>query len=89
MPIRQAYLNDMIPSRQRATVLSFDSLMGSSGGVVIQPVLGRAADVYSYSTSLVIGAAIQLVAAPFLALSRREGSPADVSTALAPVARPA
>ena len=28
MPIRQAYLNDMIPSRQRATVLSFDSLMG-------------------------------------------------------------
>ena len=68
MPIRQAYLNDMIPSRQRATVLSFDSLMGSSGGVVIQPVLGRAADVYSYSTSLVIGAAIQLVAAPFLVL---------------------
>ena len=41
MPIRQAYLNDMIPSQQRATVLSFDSLMGSSGGVVIQPVLGQ------------------------------------------------
>ena len=45
MPIRQAYLNDMIPSQQRATVLSFDSLMGTSGGVVIQPVLGKAADV--------------------------------------------
>ena len=28
MPIRQAYLNDMIPSKQRATLLSFDSLMG-------------------------------------------------------------
>jgi len=82
MPIRQAYLNDMIPSRQRATVLSFDSLMGSSGGVVIQPVLGRAADVYSYSTSLVIGAAIQLVAAPFLALSRREQAPADTAVTL-------
>ena len=25
MPIRQAYLNAMIPSRQRATILSFDS----------------------------------------------------------------
>ena len=37
----RAYLNDMIPSQQRATVLSFDSLMGSSGGVVIQPALGR------------------------------------------------
>jgi MFS family permease len=84
MPIRQAYLNDMIPSRQRATVLSFDSLMGSSGGVVIQPVLGRAADVYSYSTSLVIGAAIQLLAAPFLVLSRRERSAADTAVALKP-----
>ena len=51
--MRQAYLNDMIPSKQRATVLSFDSLMGSTGGVVIQPVLGKVADVYSYSTSLV------------------------------------
>src|ERR671914_2389335 len=27
MPIRQAYLNGLIPSRQRATILSFDSLM--------------------------------------------------------------
>jgi MFS family permease len=37
IPVRQAYLNDMIPSKQRATVLSFDSLIGSSGGVVVQP----------------------------------------------------
>jgi MFS family permease len=84
MPIRQAYLNDMIPSRQRATVLSFDSLMGSSGGVVIQPVLGKTADLYSYSTSLVTGAVIQLAAVPFLAASRREGAAADTATALAP-----
>jgi MFS family permease len=83
MPIRQAYMNDMIPSRQRATVLSFDSLMGSSGGVVIQPVLGKVADVYSYSTSLVVGAFIQLAAAPFLLKSRREGAPADTATSMA------
>jgi MFS family permease len=78
MPIRQAYLNGMIPSQQRATVLSFDSLMGSTGGVVIQPVLGRSADVWSYGTSYVIGAAFQLLAVPFLWLSRRENSPSDV-----------
>jgi MFS family permease len=77
MPIRQAYLNDMIPSKQRATVLSFDSLMGSSGGVVIQPVLGRTADAYSYGASFVVGGVIQLVAVPFLFLSRREGASAD------------
>jgi MFS family permease len=83
MPIRQAYLNDMIPSRQRATVLSFDSLMGNTGGIVIQPVLGKVADVYSYSTSLVVGAFIQLAAAPFVLKSRREGSPADNATTMA------
>lgn len=80
-PIHQAYLNDLIPSKQRATVLSFDSLMGSSGGVVIQPVLGRAADVWSYGTSYVVGAGIQLLAIPFLFRSRHEKSEADTKVA--------
>jgi MFS family permease len=84
IPIRQAYLNDMIPSKQRATVLSFDSLMDSTGGVVIQPVLGRVADVYSYAASFVVGAAINLLAVPFLYASRREHSPADTATTIAP-----
>ena len=51
-PVHRAYLNDMIPSKQRATVLSFDSLMGSGGGVVFQPVLGRVADVGGYGASM-------------------------------------
>ena len=77
MPIRQAYLNGLIPSRQRATILSFDSLMGSSGGVWTQPVLGRAADVWGYAPSYLLGAGISALAVPFLALSRRENAPAD------------
>ena len=81
VPIRQAYLNDLIPSQQRATVLSFDSLMGSAGGVVIQPALGRAADLTSYGGSLVVGAVIQLAAVPFLVMSRREHHPADLRVA--------
>jgi len=78
MPIRQAYLNGLIPSRQRATILSFDSMMGSSGGVWTQPLLGRAADVYGYAPSYLVGAGISLFALPFLALSRQENAPADV-----------
>lgn len=78
MPIRQAYLNGLIPSKQRATVLSFDSLMGSSGGVVVQPVLGKAADVWSYGTSYIFGAGIQALAIPFLLKSRLENAPADI-----------
>jgi MFS family permease len=77
MPIRQTYLNGLIPSQQRATILSFDSLMDSSGGVWAQPVLGRAADVWGYAPSYLLGAGISAVALPFLALSRRENAPAD------------
>jgi MFS family permease len=77
MPIRQAYLNGLIPSRQRATILSFDSSMSSAGGVWAQPALGRAADVWSYGTSYAASAAIAALALPFLALTRRENAAAD------------
>ena len=76
-PIRQAYMNGLIPSAQRATVLSFDNLLGSSGGVAIQPALGKVADVWSYSTSYLVGASVQLLAAPFVILARRERAVAD------------
>jgi MFS family permease len=76
-PVRQAYLNGLIPSRQRATILSFDSLMASTGGVWTQPVLGRAADVWGYAPSYALGGAISALAVPALALSRRQDAPAD------------
>jgi MFS family permease len=76
-PVRQAYVNDMIASKQRATVLSFDSLMASSGGVVVQPLLGRAADVYGYPASLAIGGVTGLISVPFLLASRRQRARAD------------
>jgi MFS family permease len=79
LPIRQAYMNGMIPSQQRATILSFDSLVGSTGGVWVQPVLGRAADAWGYAPSYLMGAGISALALPFLWLSRREKAPADVA----------
>jgi MFS family permease len=85
-PVRAAYLNDMIPSRQRATVLSFDSLFGSLGGVGIQPALGRAADLWGYGTSLVIGGAVELIGIPLLFASRSQHESADTSTGLADTA---
>jgi MFS family permease len=76
-PVRQAYINGLIPSAQRASILSFDSMLGSAGGVVIQPALGRVADVGGYGASYVVGGAISALALPFVALSRRENAPAD------------
>ncbi|MBI2032445.1 MAG: MFS transporter [Candidatus Levybacteria bacterium] len=78
MPIRQAYLNGLIPSEQRATVLSFDSLLGSSGGVVIQPALGKAADVWNYPTSYALASLFEFVALPFIYLARRQKNKADI-----------
>jgi MFS family permease len=80
LPIRQAYINGLIPSQQRASILSFDSMMGSSGGVVIQPVLGRSADAWGYAGSYVLGGAITALALPFVWLSRRQNAPADTAT---------
>jgi MFS family permease len=76
-PVRQAYINALIPSEARATVLSFDNLMSSSGGVLAQPALGRAADVWGYATSYVIAGAVQLVTLPFIVLARRERASSD------------
>jgi MFS family permease len=76
-PMRQAFINGLIPSGQRATVLSFDSLMGSSGGVVIQPGLGRSADLFGYPASYVAAAGIQALAIPFALLARRENASSD------------
>jgi MFS family permease len=77
LPIRQTYLNGLIPSRQRATILSFDSMMSSTGGVWTQPLLGRAADAWGYAPSYLIGAGISVLALPCLALSRRQNAAAD------------
>jgi MFS family permease len=71
MPIRQTYINSLIPSKQRATVLSFDSLVGSSGGIVTQPLLGKSADVWGYATSYMLAGMIQLLALPFLLFAAR------------------
>jgi MFS family permease len=72
-PVRQAYLNSHIPSAQRATVLSFDNLLGSAGGVVAQPALGRTADVWGYGPAYLMSAVVQVLAVPFLGLARRTG----------------
>jgi MFS family permease len=76
-PLRQAFLNGLIPSEQRATVLSFDNLMGSAGGVIAQPALGRISDVYGYGAAYVVSGAIQALALPFVLLARREHAVSD------------
>ncbi|HTL35664.1 MAG TPA: MFS transporter, partial [Kofleriaceae bacterium] len=76
-PVRQAYINAQIPSRERATVLSFDSMVNSTGGVVFQPILGKVADASGYAASYLVSGGIACLALPFLLLARRENVKAD------------
>lgn len=77
LPVRAAFINGLIPSDQRATVLSSDNLLGSAGGIFAQPALGKVADVWSYGASYVVSGIITLAAAPFAILARREQAPSD------------
>lgn len=79
-PVRQAYFNGLIPSKQRATVLSFDSMLGSSGGAIIQPGLGRVADVWSYSASFVVAGVVMSLAVPLTYVARLSKAKSDAIT---------
>jgi hypothetical protein len=76
-PVRQAYLHQIIPSAQRATVISFNSMMDSAGGVVGQTGLGYLSDRAGIGTGFVVGGAATFLVIPFLFLLRRLGDPAD------------
>jgi MFS family permease len=77
MPVRQAFINGLIPSEERATVLSSYNLLASSGGVIVQPALGRAADAWGYATSYLVGAGVEVLGLPFILLARRERARSD------------
>jgi MFS family permease len=73
-PVRQAYINENIPSAQRATVLSFDSFFSDVGAVIGQTGLGYAAQAASKALAYTIGGVVYLAAAP---LYRRAGRASD------------
>ena len=77
IPIRQSYINQLLPSEQRATILSCDNMLASAGGVVAQPILGKTADVYGYPMSYIGSAIFQFLALPFIILAKREKADSD------------
>jgi MFS family permease len=77
VPLRQTYLNGLIPSERRATMLSFDNLMTSAGAAIGQPVLGRVADARGYAFAYFVSAIVQVVSVPFLLLVRRANAASD------------
>ena len=81
MPVKQAYLHQIIPSAQRATVVSFDSMIGSAGGVGGQLGLGYLSRARSIASGYVTGGIAMLLVPPVLFALRRLKDPADVIVA--------
>jgi MFS family permease len=70
-PVKQAFLHDSIPTEQRATLVSFDSLVGNLGSVGGQVGLGFVARERGIPEGYVLGGATIAVAIPLLAALRR------------------
>jgi MFS family permease len=77
-PVQQAYLHEVVPSSERATVVSFVSLTGSAGGIGGQLGLGYLSRTQGVAFGYVTGGLTLLLALPPLLALRRLGEPADV-----------
>lgn len=78
MPVKQAYMHQAIPSEQRATVISFDSLIGSGGSAGGQAVLGYLSQVHSISQGYIVGGLATALVLPVQIILRRLNSPVDI-----------
>jgi predicted MFS family arabinose efflux permease len=71
VPVKQSWMNGRIPSAQRATLLSLDSLFGDAGGTVGQVGLGYASQAVSIPFAWLIGGLFQLAGIPLIMGARR------------------
>ncbi len=76
-PVKQAYLHKLIPSEQRATVISFDAMIGSGGGVVGQTGLGYLSQQRDIASGFVVGGIVTVLVFPFLFMLRGLRDPGD------------
>ena len=77
MPIRQGLINHHIPSEQRATILSVDSLFSELGSGIGQSGWGYLARRRSIGESWVAAGAFLVLGIPLLALARRADPESD------------
>jgi hypothetical protein len=72
MPVKQGYLNAHIPSAQRATILSLDSVFANSGGVVGQSAWGWVARTRSIGEAWAWSGLTLFLAIPLYWMARRK-----------------
>jgi MFS family permease len=76
-PVRSAYLHQVVPSEQRATVVSFDSMLSNAGSIGGQVGLGALGEARSVGSAFVLGGVATAAALPILGRLRRLGGAPD------------
>lgn len=76
-PVRSAFFHQVVPTQQRATVLSFDSMITGGGSVGGQTGLGFLAERQGFSAGFIVSGAVTVVSIPVLWLVRRRRDDAD------------
>jgi MFS family permease len=76
-PVRSAYLHQVVPSEQRATVVSFDSMVSNAGSIGGQVGLGAFGEARSVGSAFVLGGVATAAALPILRRLRRLGGAPD------------
>ena len=76
-PVKQAYIHELIPSEQRATVISFDALISSGASVAGQNALGQLAQIRNLASGYVFGGAITFLVLPIVLLLRKRNDEID------------
>jgi MFS family permease len=77
-PVKQAFIHETVPSEQRASVVSFDSMMGNAGGVLGQSGLGYLSQARSIAEGYVVGGLATMLVFPLLMVLRSLGEPTDI-----------
>jgi len=77
MPVRQALIHEIVPTEQRATVVSFDSMIGGGMQVIGQGGLGAFAQRRGYAAGYVVGGLVTVIALPVLWVVRRRADSED------------
>lgn len=67
-PVKQGYLHDLIPSEQRATIISFHSLVGSTGSIFGQVGYGYLSEKVSISSGYIVGGFVSVIILPIVRL---------------------
>jgi len=79
-PVKQTYLNAHIPSAQRATIISLDSMFGDAGGVIGQSGWGALAKARSIGAAWAASGVTLLLGVPLYWLARRADRTHDAFT---------